>query len=103
LIWQNGRKNYRLAIGEKESFSYTSDILEALLALSEAGRALDPRLRKAFQLVISKRDAEGRWALKHTLNGKMVADVETRGQPSKWVTLRALRALKAGGYLERLT
>lgn len=78
--------------------SYTSDILEALLALSEAGHARDRRLTNALALVVSKREADGRWALKHTLNGKMVVDIEAKGEPSKWITLRALRVLRAAGY-----
>ncbi len=74
--------------------SYTSDVLEALLALAEAGYGRDPRLQNAVQLVISKRSADGRWAMKHSLNGKMWADIEAKGRPSKWVTLRALRVLR---------
>ena len=77
--------------------SYTSDVLEALQAVSEAGYARDPRLKKAIDLVLSKRDAEGRWLLKHSLNGKMWIDFESKGKPSKWVTLRALRVLKLAG------
>jgi hypothetical protein len=74
--------------------SYTSDVLEALLALSEAGYAHDARLKNAIELVLSKRAAEGRWLMKHSLNGKMWIDFESKGQPSKWVTLRARRVLK---------
>ncbi len=77
--------------------SYTSDVLETLLALTEAGYARDSRLDKAIELVLSKRNANGRWALKHSLNGKMWADIEAKGKPSKWVTLRALRVLEAAG------
>jgi hypothetical protein len=75
--------------------SYTSDILEALLALTQAGHGSDPRLKHAVALVLSKQDAQGRWAMKHSLNGKMWADIEEKGKSSKWVTLRALRVLKA--------
>ncbi|MBI4790382.1 MAG: nitrogen fixation protein NifH [Chloroflexi bacterium] len=74
--------------------SYTSDVLEALLALTDAGYSRDPRLQRALELVRSKREPDGRWKLKHTLNGKMWADIEAKGQPSKWVTLRAMRVLK---------
>jgi hypothetical protein len=35
------------------------------------------------------------WLLEHTYNGKMWVDIEKKGQPSKWVTLRTLRVLKA--------
>ncbi|HET7089840.1 MAG TPA: hypothetical protein VFL17_14480 [Anaerolineae bacterium] len=79
---------------EKEN---PSDVLEASLALVEAGYGRDPRLKNAIELILSKRDADGRWAMKHSLNGKMWADVEVKGVPSKWVTLRALRVLKAAG------
>ncbi|MEW6232796.1 MAG: nitrogen fixation protein NifH [Chloroflexota bacterium] len=72
--------------------SYTSDVLEALFALGEAGYGRDPRLNNAIELVLSKREADGRWAMKHSLNGKMWADIEVKGKASKWVTLRALRA-----------
>jgi hypothetical protein len=77
--------------------SYTSDVLEALFALGAAGYGHDRRLKNAVALVLSKRGADGRWAMKHSLNGKMWADIEVKGKPSKWVTLRALRALKAVG------
>lgn len=77
--------------------SYTSDVLEALLALSEAGCARDPRAKNALALVQEKRGADGCWTLQHTLNGKMWTDIESKGKPSKWVTLRALRVLKAAG------
>ncbi|MHB1295957.1 MAG: nitrogen fixation protein NifH [Anaerolineae bacterium] len=76
--------------------SYTSDILEALLALSQAGYGHDLRLRNAMALVSSKRDRDQRWVMERSLNSKMWADVEMRNQPSKWLTLRALVVLKAG-------
>jgi len=77
--------------------SYTSDVLEASLALAEAGYGRDPRLKRTIEVIVSKRDADGRWTLKHSLNGKMWADIEVKGKPSKWVTLRALRVLRAAG------
>ncbi len=79
--------------------SYTSDVLEASLALCEAGYAQDVRLKNAIDLVLAKRNADGRWVMQRSLNGKMWADIETKGQPSKWVTLRALRVLKAAGRI----
>jgi len=77
--------------------SYTSDILELSLALCEAGYGRDPRLKNASDLILSERQPDGRWLLKHSLNGKMWADIEVKGKPSKWITLRALRVLKASG------
>jgi hypothetical protein len=75
--------------------SYTSDILEALEVLAALGHARDPRLANTIEFMLSKQDGQGRWKLEHTLNGKMWVDIEQRGKPSKWVTLRALRVLKA--------
>jgi hypothetical protein len=75
--------------------SYTSDILEALEVLARLGQARDPRLSSAIEFVLSKQHSEGRWKLERTLNGKMWTDVERKGQPSKWITLRALRVMKA--------
>jgi hypothetical protein len=72
--------------------SYTSDVLETLLALTDAGCGNDPRLKNAIDLVLSKQDDAGRWTLKHSLNGRMWTRIE-QGKPSKWITLRALRVL----------
>jgi hypothetical protein len=75
--------------------SYWSDVLETLAALVALGYGGDPCLAPAFQWLMSKQDAQGRWQLENALNGKMWIDIEQRGQPSKWITLRALRVLKA--------
>ncbi|MBI3942670.1 MAG: nitrogen fixation protein NifH, partial [Chloroflexi bacterium] len=56
-------------------------------------------LAGVLQFILSKQDAQGRWKLENTLNGKMWADIEVKGRPSKWVTLRALRALKQAGMI----
>jgi hypothetical protein len=77
--------------------AYATDILLNLEVLVEAGFGEDPRLTGALRLVRSKQDANGRWLMEHTYNGKMWADIERQGKPSKWVTLRALRVLSRGG------
>ncbi|HEY73503.1 MAG: nitrogen fixation protein NifH [Chloroflexi bacterium] len=74
---------------------YVTDVLLNLEVLVEAGYGGDPRLDRAVELVLSKQDEQGRWKMEYSYNGKMWADVEEKGQPSKWVTLRALRLLKA--------
>ena len=73
---------------------YVTDVLLNLEALTEAGYTGDPRLSDALELVLSKQDEQGRWKMEYSLNGKMWADVEKKGKPSKWVTLRALGMLK---------
>ena len=75
---------------------YNPDILEALLGLKNAGVKNDPRLNKALEVVEANRLQDGRWKMGRSLNGKMIADVEEKGKPSKWVTVRALEALKWG-------
>jgi len=77
--------------------SYWSDVLETTAVLVEAGYAGDPRLTNAFQIILNKQDDRGRWKLENALNGKMWVDIEQKGQPSKWITLRALRVLKHAG------
>ncbi len=77
--------------------SYWSDVLETTEGLVDLGYGHDPRLAGAFEFILSKRDGEGRWKLENSLNGKMWVDIEVKGHPSKWVTLRALRVLKRAG------
>jgi hypothetical protein len=76
---------------------YVTDVLLNLEALAEAGQGGDPRLAEAIELVLAKQDDQGRWPMEYSYNGKMWADVEEKGQPSKWVTLRAVRMLKRMG------
>jgi len=74
--------------------SYNSDALEALYALMRAGEPPRAEYEPAIELVRSAVDKTGRWTLKNTFNGKMLADIEAKGQPSKWLTLRALQVLE---------
>lgn len=74
--------------------AYVSDVLQILEALTTLGYGADARLENAVSLLLSKQDGEGRWPLEYTYNGKTWVDVEEKGKPSKWVTLRALRVLQ---------
>ena len=76
---------------------YVTDVLQLVEALVEAGYGDDARLDNAYDLILNKRDAAGRWKMEYSYQGKTWADVEQKGQPSKWVTLRALRVLKGAG------
>jgi hypothetical protein len=73
---------------------YVTDVLLNLEVLGEAGRGDDPRLEEAVELVLSKQDEAGPWKLEYSYKGKMWSDIEKKGRSSKWVTLRAARALK---------
>lgn len=73
---------------------YVTDVLQNLETLTALGYGGDPRLANALELILDKQDGQGRWKLEYTYQGKMWMDVEKKGQPSKWVTLHALRVLK---------
>jgi hypothetical protein len=76
---------------------YQTDVLEILWILGRLDpRYLrDERAREALDLVASRADAQGRWKLQQTFNDRFVVPVETRGRPSRWVSLRALEVLRA--------
>jgi hypothetical protein len=78
--------------------SYWSDVLETAANLVELGFGDEPRLKPALEWIVAKQDAQGRWKLGNSLNGKMWVDIESKGKPSKWITLRALRVLKRAGF-----
>ncbi len=74
---------------------YVADVLQNLEVLCELGYGGDPRLRPAVTWLLSKQDAQGRWRNQYAYNGKTWVDFERQGVPSKWVTLRACRVLRA--------
>jgi hypothetical protein len=74
---------------------YVADVLQVLEALCAAGAAGDPRLGHAVTWLLSQQDEAGRWANRSPYAGKLVRDIDVPGEPSRWVTLRACRVLKA--------
>ena len=74
---------------------YVTDILQVAEALVALGYGRDPRLAKTLELIRSKQDAEGRWPLKYNYDGKTWMRFGKMKEPNPWVTLRALRVLKA--------
>jgi hypothetical protein len=74
---------------------YVTDVLQVLEALCEAGAAGDRRLGPAVRWLLAQQDGRGRWANRYAYSGKMVVDIDVQGQPSRWVTLRACRVLRA--------
>jgi hypothetical protein len=74
---------------------YITDVLQNLEVLAALGKAQDTRLDRALELVGKKQDEQGRWRMEYSYNGKTWVDIEEKGKPSKWITLRALRVLKA--------
>jgi hypothetical protein len=72
---------------------YQTDILEILNVLTKLG-IKDERMHDAIDIIASKQDKQGRWILENTFNGRFITNIETKGKPSKWITLNALRVLK---------
>lgn len=55
----------------------------------------DERLQDAIEIVGSKQQADGRWLLENSKPGAIPFQQENGdGQPSRWITLRALRVLE---------
>ncbi len=78
---------------------YVTDILQLVEALVGLGYGSDPRLAHVLAVVREKQDSKGRWLLEYDYAGKTWIDPGAKGQPNKWVTLRALLVLKASGGL----
>ncbi len=71
------------------------DVLRALDYFRASAAAPDGRLADAIDLVVSKRDEDGRWPLENTHQGPTHFEMEgPDGFPSRWNTLRALRVLR---------
>jgi len=74
------------------------DILRGLEYFRAAGDAPDPRTEEAVAVLRSKQRPDGTWPLENTHPGKVhFALEEGDGEPSRWNTLRALRALSRAG------
>ncbi len=74
---------------------YVTDLLQLVEAMVRLGYGDDARLMKALQLILSKQDASGRWALEYDYSGKTWVDFGVKKQPNKWVTYRALQVLRS--------
>jgi hypothetical protein len=75
---------------------YVTDLLQLVEALQLCGHTHDPRLKNAHQVILDKRDSSDRWAMEYHYTGKMWVEFGSKRQPNPWVTLRALKVLKAG-------
>jgi hypothetical protein len=83
-------------------FSYPTywyyDVLRGLDYLRSSGRGFDDRCAEAVDLMMGKRDDEGRWPLENVHQGPTHFRMEgSEGSPSRWNTLRAMRVMNWAG------
>lgn len=69
------------------------DVLRGLDVLRGAGVAYDERLEDAVGVLLRRRRADGRWSAAAHYPGQVHVAYPRAGQPSEWITLRALRVL----------
>ena len=74
---------------------FVTDLLQLVEVLVTLGCGADPRLSRALAIILEKQDVNGRWALEYDYAGRTWVEFGEKKQPNKWVTLRALRVLKA--------
>ena len=74
---------------------YHYDVLRALDYLRDAGAQPDARIGDALHVVESRQQADGRWLLDCAHDEALAFPFrESVGEPSRWITLRALRVLR---------
>ncbi len=74
------------------------DVARVLDHLRASRDAPDERMDEAIRRLADKRGPDGRWALERTYHPGLLVDLgEADGQPSRWLTLRALRVLRWAG------
>jgi hypothetical protein len=73
---------------------YHYDVLRALDYLRRAGEKPDERMTEGIEVVRGKRRDDGRWNLENSHPDQLNIEMgEREGEPSRWITLRALRVL----------
>jgi hypothetical protein len=74
---------------------YHYDVLRALDYFRSAGDPPDARIAEAVDLLVRKRQADGRWLLDRKQDEALAVPLpESVGEASRWNTLRALRVLR---------
>jgi hypothetical protein len=77
---------------------WDSDILEVMSLVAPYVSADEKRIQSGLELILNKQDKNGRWPCeKHAKGGgwmKRYFDFYEIGEPSKWVTLHALKMLR---------
>jgi hypothetical protein len=64
-----------------------------LRVLSEYNALADARLAPLIETLVKKQNASAQWELEHSLNSNFITPLDRTNQPSRWITLNALRVL----------
>jgi hypothetical protein len=74
------------------------DVLRALDFFRSVGTHDDERMSEAIDVVRQKRGGDGRWLLENPAAGfSDIGTGEVEAQPTRWITLRAMRVLRWSG------
>jgi hypothetical protein len=74
---------------------YITDLLQLAEALASLGYGRDKRLAATLDIIRQKQNEHGQWLMEYDYAGKTWLDFGKKKQPNEWVTLRALKVLKA--------
>ena len=74
------------------------DVLRGLEYVRDAGVTADDSITEAIEILERNRGPDGRWPVQKVHEGETYVDMDDgAGKPSRWVTLRAMRALDLFG------
>jgi hypothetical protein len=105
-LYHEGTREYSPWLRFHYPNHYYYDLLVGLDVITDLGYGQDKRLGPALEILKRKRQPDGSWLLdkihpdlgpgaKYDLRGKVKRfALELQGEPSKWITLKALRILK---------
>jgi hypothetical protein len=76
---------------------YVTDLLQLAEAMVNLGYGKDKRLAGTIDIICEKQNEHGQWLMEYDYTGKTWLDFGKKKEPNEWITLRALKVLKAAG------
>ena len=76
---------------------YITDLLQLAEAMVDLGYGRDKRLTNTLNVIREKQNERGQWLMEYDYTGKTWLAFGKTKNPNEWVTLRALKVLKAVG------
>lgn len=74
---------------------YVTDLLQLAEMMVGLGYGNDRRLKNTLDIIREKQNEDGQWLMEYEYTGKTWLGFGEKKQPNEWVTLRAVRVLKA--------